>query len=201
MYKTLSILETICYNVNAFCAVQYAPTVLAFRKIILMKALWANYFGGGFVLENQFAEKVAKLWKKFGTHSIMVFATGSENRISSRPISIITYDKQFYCQTDERYLKYKQVTENPNVALSCKNLSIEGKCHVIGHPLEKGNSFFAERFKKHFPHSYKSYSALPTEKLLEITPTLIYSWAYRLLTPYMEYFDLEEQTYRIEKMD
>jgi len=145
-------------------------------------------------------EKSVKLWKKFGTHNIMVLATGSDNRISSRQMSVIVHDGKFYCQTDDTYLKYKQITENPNVALSYKNFSIEGTCHIIGHPLANENSFFADRFKKHFPHSYKAYTALPTERLLEITPTVIYSWEYKLLVPYMEYFDFENQTYRIEKM-
>jgi len=155
---------------------------------------------GELLVENQFTEKSIKLWKKFGTHNIMVLATGTNNRISSRQMSVIVYDGKFYCQTDETYLKYKQITENPNVALSYKNFSIEGKCRIIGHPLDKENSFFADRFKKHFSHSYKLYTALPTEKLLEITPTLIYSWEYKLLTPYMEHFDFENQTYSIEKM-
>jgi len=151
-------------------------------------------------LENQFAEKIVKLWKKFGTHNIMILATGSNNRISSRQMSVIVCNGKFYCQTDETYLKYKQITENPNVSLCYKNFSIEGKCRIIGHPLDDDNSFFANSFKKHFSHSFKAYSALPTEKLLEITPTLVYSWEYKLLTPYMEHFDLENQTYRIEKM-
>jgi len=152
-------------------------------------------------MENQFVEKTAKLWKKMGTHNIMVLATGSGGRISSRQMSVIVYNEKFYCQTDETFLKYKQITENPNVALSYKNLSIEGKCRTIGHPLDKDNSFFADRFKKHFSLSYKSYTAIPTERLLEITPTLVYSWEYKLLTPYMEYFDFENRAYRIEKMN
>jgi len=151
-------------------------------------------------LENQFTEKTIKLWKKIGTHGIMALATCAENRVTSRSMSMIVYKGKFYCQTDETFLKYKQIAQNPNVALWYKNLSIEGKCCVIGHPLDKDNSFFADMFKRCFRHSFKSYSSLPTEKLLEITPSLIYSWEYKLTKPYMEYFDFENQRYSIEAM-
>ena len=149
---------------------------------------------------NQFAEKTIALWKKVGTHGIMAFATCADNRITVRQMSVIVCDGKFYCQTDETFLKYKQITQNPNVALCYKNFSIEGKCRIIGHPLDEANSFFADKYKKHFYLSYKSYSSLPTERLLEITPHLIYSWEYKLTKPYMEYFDFENQTYRIEAM-
>jgi Pyridoxamine 5''-phosphate oxidase. len=151
-------------------------------------------------MDKNFTENAVKLWKKVGTHNIMVLATGSESRISARPMSIIIYDGKFYCQTDESFLKYRQIAKNPNVALSCNNISIEGKCRIVGHPLDEDNSFFADRFKRHFSNSYKMYTAIPTERLLEITPSLIYLWKYKLLTPYMEYFDFENQIYRIEKM-
>lgn len=60
------------------------------------------------------------------------------------------------------------------------------------------NAFFANAYKKHFGGSYKAYSALPTERLLEITPTLIYSWNYKLTKPYMEYWDFRNEIYRKE---
>jgi len=151
-------------------------------------------------MESQFVKETAKLWKKLKTHGTMALATCTDNRITSRQMSVIVHDGKFYCQTDETFLKYKQITQNPNVALCYKNFSIEGVCKIIGHPLDEENSFFADRFKKHFYLSYKLYTARPTEKLLEITPSLIYSWEYKLTSPYMEYFDFENRLYRIEAM-
>jgi hypothetical protein len=152
-------------------------------------------------MENQFAEKAIKLWQKIGTHGIMSLATCVDNRVSSRSMSVIVHDEKFYCQTDETFLKYKQITQNPNVALCYNNFSIEGKCCIIGQPLDEYNSFFAERFKKYFFGSFEAYTALPTEKLLEIKPVLIYSWEYELTKPYMEYFDFDNQLYRIKTMN
>ena len=147
-----------------------------------------------------FDEEIIKLWNEIGTHGVMTLATCAENRVTSRSMSVIVHNGKFYCQTDKTFLKYKQISQNPNVALCYKDLSIEGKCRIIGHPLDKSNDFFADMFKKYFNHSFKMYSALPTEKLLEITPTLIYSWEYKLAKPYMKYFDFENQLYRLEAM-
>jgi len=154
--------------------------------------------GENIEMENNFSEKTLKLWKKIGTHGIMTLSTCAENRVTSRSMSVVVYDVKFYCQTNETFLKYKQIAVNPNVALCLKNYSIEGKCRIIGNPLDESNSHFIELFKKHFFMSFKAYSALPTEKLLEITPVLIYSWEYKLTKPFMEYFDFENQTYRLE---
>lgn len=143
-----------------------------------------------------FDEKLPTLWKKIGTHSIMTLSTCSGNRVTSRPMSMVVIDGRFYCQTDQTYLKYRQILENPNVAVCHKNFSIEGTCQCIGKPLEGKNDFFINAFKKYFYGSYKAYSYLHNERLLEIVPTLIYSWNYKLTKPYMEYWDFKSFIYK-----
>lgn len=114
------------------------------------------------------------------------------------PISVVVIDGKFYCQTGADYLKYQQITQNPKAALCVKNFSIEGTCRDLGKPLDNANSAFASAYKKHFLLAYKSYSHIEKERLLEITPTLIYSWSYELTKPYMEYWDFENRSYRKE---
>lgn len=147
---------------------------------------------------DNFSEKSRLLWRKIGTHGVMTLSTCAENRVTSRQMSVIVSDGKFYFQTDENFLKFKQLSENPNAALCYKNFSVEGVCRCIGKPLDEKNAFFVKAFKKHFFGSYKSYSALQTERLLELTPTLIYSWSYELTKPYMEYWDIENRSYRKE---
>lgn len=53
-------------------------------------------------------------------------------------------------------------------------------------------------YNESFYFAYKAYSGLPSERLIKFTPTLIYSWNYINSKPYMEYFDFENKTYRIE---
>lgn len=142
-----------------------------------------------------FEENFSKMWKKIGNHGVMVLSTCAEQRVTSRPMSVVIVDGKFYCQTDENYLKFRQIMQNGNVALSIKNFSIQGTCHDIGKPLDKANSEIVAAIKKHFLLAYKSYSHIQSERLLEIVPKLIYSWNYEITKPYMEYWDIEKQTY------
>lgn len=143
-----------------------------------------------------FPKILPALWKKIGTHGVMVLSTCSENRVTSRPVSAVVIDGRFYFQTDENYLKCKQLSENENAALCVKNFSIEGKCRSIGNPFDNG--FFISAMRKNFPNAVERWSSLPSEQALEITPTLIYSWDYEHDMPYMEYWDFENFTYKKE---
>lgn len=147
-------------------------------------------------MDTDFSEKLPTLWKKIGSHGVMVLSTCAENRVTSRPVSAVVIDGKFYCQTDENYLKYKQLSENENAALSVKNFSVEGKCRSIGKPPD--NDFFIKAMKKYFLPAYTRYSNLEQERVLEFTPTLIYSWNYELAKPYMKYWDFENLSYRKE---
>lgn len=148
-------------------------------------------------MDTEFSEKLPALWKKIGSHGVMVLSTCAENRVTSRPVSAVVIDGKFYCQTDENYLKYKQLMRNENAALSVKNFSIEGKCRDIGRPAD--SEAFTKAMKKYFLPAYMNYSKLDAERVLEFTPTLIYSWSYdKLARPYMEYWDFENLKYRKE---
>lgn len=137
-----------------------------------------------------------QLWKKIGTHGVMVLSTCAGNRVTSRPMSMVVLDGKFYCQTDENYLKCQQIRCNSHAAICHKNFSIEGICRIIGRPLEQ--DFFIKTMKKYFPLAAMRWSALPTECVLEIVPTLIYLWDYELTKPYMEYWDFQNMVYRKE---
>lgn len=144
----------------------------------------------------EFSLYLPSLWKKIGSHGVMTLSTSSVNRVTSRPMSMVTIEGKFYCQTDKAYLKYRQIIDNPNAVVCHKNFSIEGTCRCIGRPLDSKNDFFVNTFKKYFYGSYKAYSALRNERLLEIIPVLIYSWNYKLTKPYMEYWDFKNLIYK-----
>ncbi len=137
-----------------------------------------------------------KLWGFIGTHGVMTLSTCSQNRVTSRPMSVVVINGKFYCQTDESYLKCRQIRENPNAALCYQNFSIEGKCRIIGKAAE--NPFFIKAMREHFPNAVERWSALPTECVIEIMPVRVSLWEYENDKPYMEYWDFECRTYRKE---
>lgn len=143
-----------------------------------------------------FSSTLPSLWKNIGTHGIMTLSTCSGTHVTSRPMSVIVIDGKFYCQTDENYLKCRQLQENPNAALCYKNFSIEGICCIIGKPFQ--HHFFVKAMNAHFPDAAARWSALPTECVLAITPGLIRCWTYENNRPCMEYWDFQNQFYRRE---
>lgn len=149
-------------------------------------------------MNDNFQNTLQPFWQKLQDHQVLTLSTSSYNRVSSRPVSVIIHNGRFYFQTDKNYLKYKQLTENPNAAFCFQNYSVEGKCKCIGNPTDEQNNFFLELFKEHFQTAFELYSELETERLIEFIPTLIYCWGYDNSKPFMEYWDFANQEYHKE---
>ena len=149
-------------------------------------------------MNETFERTLQPFWNKLKTHNVLTLSTSSNNRVSSRQVSVIIHNGKFYFQTDENFLKFRQLSENPNAAFNFKSYSIEGKCRCIGKPDKAENAVFLELFRKHFYIAYKLYSNISTERLMEFSPTLIYNWGYEKTKPFMEYWDFEKQTYTKE---
>lgn len=147
-------------------------------------------------MNTEFSKQLSYMWDKIGSHGVMVLSTSAENRVTSRPVSVVVINGKFYFQTDKSYLKCRQLEINENAALSFENFSIEGKCRDIGRPYN--NEFFTDTLKECYPSAYERWSALESERVLEFTPTLIYSWSYENERPYMEYWNFEKSSYRKE---
>ena len=152
-------------------------------------------------MNTEFQTKLSELRKKIGNHNVMTFSTCAENRVTSRQMSVVAVDGNFYCQTSENFLKYKQIIQNSNVALCFKNFSIEGVCSDVGKPADGSNASVLKAIKKYFPLAYKSYSFLSEERLLKIVPIFVYSWNYEFTKPYMEFWDMRRFTYLKEYKD
>lgn len=146
-----------------------------------------------------FEVKVNRLFENLGQGKIMSLATGNEDRISARSMSVCIFDNKFYFQTDKNFLKFSQIKNNPNVALCFENVSIEGIATCLGKPLE--NSRFCEIFNKQFHGSFVAYSSLENEVLFEIEPKLIKLWIYENALPYVEKYDFVFNKYDKIKQD
>lgn len=144
----------------------------------------------------EFSVHLPTLWKKIVTHGVMALSTCADDRVTSRPVSVAVINGKFFCQTDEGYLKCRQIRKNPNAALCFDKFSIEGICRIIGKPRE--HDFFMDRMKKYYPNAVRMWSDTPGECVIEITPKLIRLWDYELSKAYMEYWDFVNLSYRKE---
>ena len=141
----------------------------------------------------EYAQVEAEVVNFISQNNLMVLATGSENRVSARTVSIINRGLHIYFQTDMEFLKYRQIKDNPNVALCLGNVQIEGAAKLIGHPL--ANPWFIENYQKYHPTSFAKYSHLQDNVVIEVTPHLVTLWKYTAgdQQPFRDFLDVKEQ--------
>ena len=141
----------------------------------------------------KFNDRLNDLFSKMGEYKSMVLSTAYQDSVTSRMMSVIILDGEFYFQTDKTFRKYEQIMKNSHVALCADNISIEGVCTEIGNPVN--HTGFIHLYKKHFPGSYHKYSRLANERLFKITPQYIQLWSYDNDTPYVESFHCADKQY------
>ena len=112
-------------------------------------------------------------------------------------MSIVQINGIFYFQTDKTFRKYRQLTQNHNVALCIDNIQIESEAEEIGHPLT--NSDFCKVFEEYFKGSFDAYTSLENERLFAVKPAYIQRWIYKNGSPYIESFDFKTNTYKFEQ--
>lgn len=144
-----------------------------------------------------FEEKLKLFYTEFGQGKKMVLSTSSNQKVSSRMMSVVCINEKFYFQTDVNFRKCRQIGENENVALCIDNIQIEGVCKEIGKPLK--NVSFCNVFEACFKGSYDMYTKLENERLFEITPVYIERWVYKNTVPFVETFDLHKKEYKLEE--
>ena len=142
---------------------------------------------------NLFNDKYNDFLTEFGQGRKMVLSTSENNKVSSRMMSVIQINGEFYFQTDVTMKKYHQLKFNKNVALCIDNIQIEGICEEKSHPLD--NDLFCNIFQKCFKGSFDAYSSLKNERLFCVKPLFVERWIYSESIPYIEIFDIENEQY------
>ena len=144
-----------------------------------------------------FDENYRSFLNDFGNGRKAVLSTAENNIVSSRMMSIAQIDGIFYFQTDKTFRKYRQLTQNRNVALCIDNIQIEGEAEEIGHPLKSPD--FCKVFEECFKGSFDAYTSLENERLFAVKPAYIQRWVYKSGLPYIESFDFITHTYKFEQ--
>ncbi|SRR5690554_4140412 len=122
----------------------------------------------------------------------MVLATCSDNRVTARNVSVINDGLKILFQTDKEFLKCQQIKENPNVAFCHGNVQIEGRAKITSHPYD--HQFFKEKYQKYQADSFRNYSYIEDEVVIQVEPTLITLWKYDSDNkPLREYLMIEEE--------
>jgi hypothetical protein len=109
-------------------------------------------------------------------HPTMALATSAGGRTTCRMMSCVADGLIVYFQTSLGSLKYEQIAANPNVALCFGNASLEGAAEILGHPLAEPG--FRALYEARHPGSFRAYSFLEDERVVRVTPRLVFLWKY-----------------------
>jgi uncharacterized pyridoxamine 5'-phosphate oxidase family protein len=132
------------------------------------------------------------IFNKIGKNKLAALATSNQDSPTVRMMSIIFFNKKIYFQTGIDLMKYKQISENKNVALCFENIQIEGIANIMGKPIEHNN--IMEIYKEYYKNSFESYSKLDKEILIEVIPKKITKWEYdENGKPYRIFIELENR--------
>ena len=135
-------------------------------------------------------------------HKILVLATCADHRVTARAMSCVNRGLTIYFQTGTTSVKFKQFEHNPNVALCAGNVQIEGVAKIRKHSLDPSNTEFIEAYKKHHLGSFKAYSHLKINVVIEAEPRLITLWKYDAdHKPYREFLYVQENRAEWEYYD
>lgn len=129
-------------------------------------------------MDLNYQEQEQEVIELLNKHNLWVLATSSNDKVTARTMSIVNIGLRILMQTGNKFLKYEQIVQNPQVALCRDNIQIEGIARIIGHPLEERNTDFIELYKAKHNISYTLYSHLEDEVVIEIIPSKITLWKY-----------------------
>lgn len=132
-------------------------------------------------------------------NGVWVLSTSLHDVVTSRPMSVVHIGLDVYFQTNACYVKYEQMRENPHVALSCQNVSMEGMALDIGNWDVPENAQVMALYMAKHPGSFKAYGALDGQRVYKVVPTKIKLWKYADGRPFREVLYVAER--RAERLD
>ena len=108
------------------------------------------------------------------TKFVTLATSNKEGIVSTAQMCIVNTGLKVYFQTDRTFEKVKNIIENSNIAFNIGAYNFKGIAKIVGKPSE--NKEFIELIKqKHF-ETYKSYTLLENEVLIEADITECKIW-------------------------
>ena len=130
---------------------------------------------------------------------VCVLATGANDIITARNISVVNDGFDVYFNTDKIFTKYKQIVSNKNVAFCKDNYQMEGVAEILGHPNDE--ELFTNMYKEKHMNSYKKYSHLENEIVIKVKLKKVQVWNYVGNQTYLINYDVDKNELKTEKYE
>lgn len=135
----------------------------------------------------------AEIINRIKEQRCIVLATSDKGRVTARTVYCTSNGLKIYFITSSAYTKYKQIANNPRVAMCFSNVQIQGSAAILGHPSSDAN---AEILKAcaHIEQAFMHWAKYKNAVLIEVNITGVECWN----NNGREYLDVQnEKSYRI----
>lgn len=109
-------------------------------------------------------------------NKVWVLATSAGNRVTARSVNIVNDGLMLYFQTETLQDKYRQITENPQVALCFFNVQVEGMAESIGHVASDSNEAIRINYCRFHNNAYERWRYLDEQVFIAVRPTFVTMW-------------------------
>ena len=126
-------------------------------------------------MERNFEKEKKELFDKIGKTYNMVLSTLDKNEVSSRMVSVISYNEKLYI-TSRKSEKLEQIKENSNIALCGDTIQIKGTGKILGSVSDEKNKEIMMEYKNILPASFERFASNPETVLIEFSLTQCKWW-------------------------
>ena len=119
-------------------------------------------------MERNFEKEKEELFDKIGKTYNMVLSTSNKDKVSSRMVSVISYNEKLYI-TSMKSEKLEQIEKNPNIALCADTMQIKGNGKILGYASDEKNKEVMMEYKNILPKSFELFASNPEAVLAEFT--------------------------------
>ena len=119
-------------------------------------------------MERNFEKEKSELFAKIGKTYNMVLSTSDRENMSSRMVSVISYNEKLYI-TSMKSEKLEQIEKNPNIALCADTMQIKGNGKILGYASDEKNKEIMMEYKNILPESFELFASNPEAVLAEFT--------------------------------
>ena len=126
-------------------------------------------------MEKDFEKEKEELFNKIGKTYNMVLSTSDKENVSSRMVSVISYNEKLYI-TSRKSEKLEQIKENSNIALCGDTIQIKGTGKILGSVSDEKNKEIMMEYKNILPASFERFASNPETVLIEFSLTQCKWW-------------------------
>lgn len=120
--------------------------------------------------------QIQELFHLLKDEYVCSFATSYKDKVTTRTMYGVFTESCGYFLTRKSSVKFKQLSKNSHIGISCNNIQIEGKATVLGHPKDEKNEEIVHYCLSHGYDQFQSYMKYKNTVLIKVSYQTVKIW-------------------------